>query len=101
LYKSEWVEMALAHADEDEVRGAYNSALYLAARRRMLQHWADQLDGRPLVRPLRSKRASPPSEKSAALMRGRSLGTNVVPRASQLYWQRSEIGGRAFVGGRP
>src|SRR3546814_10241856 len=43
-YKSDWVEMALAHEDEDEVRGAYNSALYLTPRRRMLQSWADVID---------------------------------------------------------
>lgn len=35
-YKTDWIEMALAHADEDEVRSAYNSALYLTLRRRML-----------------------------------------------------------------
>lgn len=45
-YRPDWIEMALAHADEDEVRGAYNSALYLTPRRRMLQHWADELCGR-------------------------------------------------------
>ena len=44
-YRPDWVEMALAHVDEDEVRGAYNSALYLTPRRRMLQDWADHLDG--------------------------------------------------------
>ena len=33
--------MALAHAERDEVRGAYNSALYLTPRRRMLQDWGD------------------------------------------------------------
>lgn len=43
-YRPDWVEMALAHEDEDEVRGAYNSALYLTPRRRMLQAWADHLD---------------------------------------------------------
>ncbi|PZU09842.1 integrase arm-type DNA-binding domain-containing protein [Sphingomonas sp.] len=40
-YRPDWIEMALAHADEDEVRSAYNSALYLSPRRRMLQAWAD------------------------------------------------------------
>ena len=42
-YRSDWIEMALAHADEDEVRSAYNSALYLSPRRRMLQAWADHI----------------------------------------------------------
>jgi hypothetical protein len=55
-YKSDWIEMALAHDDEDEVRGAYNSALYLTPRRRMLQDWASMVEkaaeaapGPPLV----------------------------------------------------
>ncbi|WP_245829393.1 tyrosine-type recombinase/integrase [Novosphingobium mathurense] len=45
-YKPDWIEMALAHEDEDEVRGAYNSALYLSARKRMLQDWADMIEKR-------------------------------------------------------
>ena len=32
--------MALAHVERDEVRGAYNAALYLSPRRRMLADWA-------------------------------------------------------------
>lgn len=40
-YRPDWIEMALAHVERDEVRGAYNSALYLTPRRRMLQDWAD------------------------------------------------------------
>ena len=39
-YRPDWIEMALAHADEDGVRGAYNSALYLTPRKKMLQDWA-------------------------------------------------------------
>ncbi|MEN3749262.1 integrase arm-type DNA-binding domain-containing protein [Sphingomonas sp. HF-S3] len=39
-YRSDWIEMALAHADRDDVRSAYNSALYLTPRRRMLGEWA-------------------------------------------------------------
>lgn len=45
IYRPDWIEMALAHSDEDEVRGAYNSALYLSPRRRMLQRWADMISG--------------------------------------------------------
>jgi hypothetical protein len=46
--------MALAHVDRDDVRSAYNSALYLSPRRRMLQEWADHTskmlkEGRELV----------------------------------------------------
>ncbi|MFZ5703029.1 MAG: tyrosine-type recombinase/integrase [Pseudomonadota bacterium] len=43
-YHEDWVEMQLAHSEENEVRGAYNAAEYLAPRRRMLQDWADFLD---------------------------------------------------------
>ncbi|WP_313540563.1 tyrosine-type recombinase/integrase [Sphingomonas sp.] len=44
-YRADWIEMALAHADRDDVRSAYNSALYLSPRRRMLQDWADHVLG--------------------------------------------------------
>jgi hypothetical protein len=44
-YRSDWIEMALAHVERDAVRGAYNSALYLSARRRMLQDWGDLIEG--------------------------------------------------------
>jgi integrase len=39
------IERQLAHGERDEVRGAYNRAEYLAERPRMMQAWADQLDG--------------------------------------------------------
>ena len=44
-YNSDWIEMALAHSEANSVRGAYNSALYISSRRRMLQDWADMIDG--------------------------------------------------------
>lgn len=43
-YHEDWVELQLAHSEENEVRGAYNAAEYLAPRRSMLQDWADFLD---------------------------------------------------------
>jgi integrase len=43
-YHEDWVELQLAHSEENEVRGAYNAAEYLAPRRGMLQDWADFLD---------------------------------------------------------
>jgi integrase len=43
-YRPDWIEMALAHVERDEVRGAYNSALYLTPRRRMLEAWAVLID---------------------------------------------------------
>lgn len=43
-WRSDVIERQLAHHEEDEVRGAYNGAEYLAERRRMMQAYADQLD---------------------------------------------------------
>jgi integrase len=43
-YRPDWIEMALAHVERDEVRGAYNAALYLTPRRRMLQEWGDLVE---------------------------------------------------------
>jgi integrase len=39
------IELQLAHAERNESRGAYNRAQRLAERRRMMQSWADYLDG--------------------------------------------------------
>jgi integrase len=39
------IERQLAHAESDAVRAEYNYAEYLPERRRMMQHWADYLDG--------------------------------------------------------
>lgn len=39
------IERQLAHAPRDTVRAAYNRAQYLDERRRMMQSWADYLDG--------------------------------------------------------
>jgi len=39
------IERQLAHAPRDHVRAAYNRAQYLEERRRMMQSWADYLDG--------------------------------------------------------
>jgi integrase len=39
------IELQLAHAERDEVRGAYNRAQRLDDRRKMMQAWADYLDG--------------------------------------------------------
>jgi len=48
-YHEDWVEMQLAHSEENEVRGAYNAAEYIVPRRRMMQDWADFLGGQKLV----------------------------------------------------
>ncbi|EQD43963.1 site-specific recombinase, phage integrase family, partial [mine drainage metagenome] len=39
------IERQLAHAERDGVRDAYNYAEYLPERRKMMQAWADYLDG--------------------------------------------------------
>lgn len=37
------IELQLAHAERNEVRGAYNRAKRLAERKHMMQAWADYL----------------------------------------------------------
>ena len=44
-YKTELVERQLSHGDRNAMRAAYNFAEYLPERRRMMQDWADYLDG--------------------------------------------------------
>jgi integrase len=39
------IERQLAHMERDKVRAAYNHAQYLPERRKMMQWWADYLDG--------------------------------------------------------
>jgi integrase len=39
------IELQLAHAERNKVRGAYNKAQRIAERRKMMQAWADYLDG--------------------------------------------------------
>jgi integrase len=39
------IELQLAHAERNKVRAAYNRAERLAERRKMMQTWADYLDG--------------------------------------------------------
>jgi integrase len=58
-YHPDLIELQLAHAERNDVRAAYNRALRLGDRRKMMQDWADYLDelralGRgPKVVPLR------------------------------------------------
>lgn len=44
-YNRDWIEAQLAHAERNAIRDAYNRAEYLPERRRMMQEWADYLDG--------------------------------------------------------
>lgn len=48
-YHEDWVELQLAHSEKNEVRGAYNAAEYMVPRRRMMQDWADFLNGGKVV----------------------------------------------------
>jgi integrase len=44
-FQPDVIERQLAHAENNEVRAAYNHAQYLPERRKMMQWWADFLDG--------------------------------------------------------
>lgn len=44
-FHSDWIERQLAHKESNKIRAAYNRAQYMTERRRMMQHWADYLDG--------------------------------------------------------
>lgn len=44
-YAVDVIERQLAHAERNKVRAAYNRAQYMAERRKMMQEWADYLDG--------------------------------------------------------
>ncbi len=39
------IERQLAHVEPNKVRSAYNRAEYLPERRKMMQHWANMVDG--------------------------------------------------------
>lgn len=43
-FRGDVIERQLAHAERDEIRGAYNRAEYLPERRKMMQQWADMVD---------------------------------------------------------
>ena len=43
-YNPDVIEMALAHEEKNEVRGAYNRAKYWKERVVLLQDWANMLD---------------------------------------------------------
>lgn len=44
-YQPDWIERQLAHEDGDKIRSAYNRAEYLLERKKMMQDYADILDG--------------------------------------------------------
>ena len=44
-YNRDWIERQLAHGERNSIRAAYNYAEYLPERKRMMQEYADFLDG--------------------------------------------------------
>ncbi len=44
-YSPDVIELQLAHAERNQVRAAYNRAAHLPERVKMMQAWADYLDG--------------------------------------------------------
>jgi len=44
-WKSDVIERQLAHRESNKVKAAYNHAQHLPERTRMMQHWADYVDG--------------------------------------------------------
>jgi integrase len=44
-YRHETVDRQLAHAQKDKIASAYDRALFIDERKKMMQHWADYLDG--------------------------------------------------------
>jgi len=44
-WPSDIIERQLAHAERNKIKAAYNRAQHLPERRRMMQAWADYLDG--------------------------------------------------------
>jgi integrase len=44
-YNEDWIEAQLSHAGSSKIRKTYNHAEYVEQRRKMMQDWADYLDG--------------------------------------------------------
>ena len=59
-WRADVIERQLAHAEKNKVRAAYHRSQYLDDRQRMMQGWADYLDGMASgekVRPIRRRAA--------------------------------------------
>ena len=44
MFRSEVIEVQLAHVEKNTVKAAYNHAVYMPERQEMMQTWADYLD---------------------------------------------------------
>ena len=60
-FKGDVIEMQLAHAEANKIRGAYNHAEYLPERKKMMQVWSDYLNK------LQNKTSVSPSENQQSL----------------------------------
>ena len=60
-FRSDVIELLLAHVEKNQVNAAYNRAEYLDERRKILQWWADHLDeiNPPLISPLCGANCTP------------------------------------------
>lgn len=59
------IERQLIHAERNQVRAAYDRPTYMAERSRLMQWWADRLDGRAtLTTPPRCSRTTQPAQTS-------------------------------------
>ena len=45
-FNKDWIELSLAHTEEDNVRASYNKALYINGRRKLMNWWSDFLVGK-------------------------------------------------------
>lgn len=43
-YPKIWIDAQLSHSDPNQISAAYNHAMYVEPRRKMMQDWADRLD---------------------------------------------------------
>jgi integrase len=57
-FRSEVIELQLAHLDANAIRRIYNAAEYWDERVSMMQYWADLLDKMRMSRPLATLRAA-------------------------------------------
>jgi integrase len=60
-FRADVIERQLAHSERNSVRAAYNHAQYLPERRKMMQWWADFLDGLRPKKGQHSRRRRPPT----------------------------------------
>jgi integrase len=69
LWNHEWIELQLAHSPRDQVSAAYNFALHLENRGRMMDWWGDYLEraqrGASVVAPGGRSNSQEPAAESA------------------------------------